>query len=489
VKTLRIDPVTRLEGHARIDIHLDDEGEVQDCHFIAPELRGFERFVQGRPVEELPDITSRICGVCPEAHHAASIKTVEAVYGVVPPEAARCIRRLQYAAFCAGDHATHFFVLGGPDLILGPDTPVAQRNIAGIVAAVGKELVAQVVQMRREAHEVAALLGGRRIHPVGTLPGGQAKAVTKEVQARLVEIGDRMVAFSLQSLKLFRDSVLEKPHFRELLESDDYRCELYSAGLVDAEGRLDDYDGEIRVVDPAGGTFAQFPAQSYLDHFSEHVEPWTYLKFPFLKAIGWKGLVGGAKSGVYRSGPLAMVNAAGRMKTPEAQAELERMAAWFGGLPVHSTLAYHWARLIEMTQCAEQVSALARDERLTDPAVFEPARSTPREGIGVVEAPRGLLIHHYVTDVQGRVERANLIVGTTHNHAAISTSVTQAARGLIRKGVVPHEPLLNRIEMAFRAYDPCVGCATHAVGTPLLELRILDAAGALVERLIGKGTP
>jgi len=451
---------------------------------VLPEVRGFEKFVECRPVEELPRITPRICGVCPEAHHAASAKAVDAVYGVRIPETAELIRRLHYNAFVAGDHATHFFALGGPDFIIGPDAPPAERNVIGVVRKVGQELAQLVIRMRREAHEVSEMLGGRRIHPVGMIPGGQSKAVTGEMRARLIEIGEFMVEFGKRTQQIFADVVLAEQRYVDLILSDAFSHRTHYMSLVNDRGELDVYDGQLRVVDPEGQEVCRFPAADYLDHVTERVEPWSYLKFPYLKQVGWKGFVDGADSGIYRVAPLGMLNAAEKMQTPLAQTEHEKLYDTLGGKPAHATLAYHWARIIEMLQCCELVLEHARDERLTDPEVRVIPDGTPREGVGVVEAPRGILVHHYLTDERGMVERANLIVGTTNNHAPLQLSVHKAAASLIEAGKPPDEALLNMIEMAFRAYDPCLGCATHSLpGRLPLEVSIRAADGSLLHRL------
>ncbi|MBW2277611.1 MAG: Ni/Fe hydrogenase subunit alpha [Deltaproteobacteria bacterium] len=481
---ISIDPITRLEGHGRIDIFLDDAGAVDDCRLVIPEIRGFEKFVEGRPVEELPRITPRICGVCPEAHHTASAKAVDAVYGVQIPQTAELIRRLHYNAFVAGDHATHFFALGGPDFIIGPDAPPAERNVIGVVRKVGQELAQAVIRMRREAHEVSEMLGGRRIHPVGMIAGGQSKAVTEEMRVRLIEIGEFMVEFGKQVQQIFADVVLGEQRYVDLILSEAFTHRTHYMALVNERGELDVFDGQLRVVDPEGNEVCRYAAADYLEHVSERVEPWTYLKFPYLKQVGWNGFVDGKDSGVYRVAPLGMLNAAEKMQTPAAQAEYEKLYDTLGGKPVHATLAYHWARIIEMLQSCELVLEHARDERLTDPNVRVIPDGTPAEGVGVVEAPRGILVHHYVTDDRGIVERANLIVGTTNNHAPIQLSVHKAAASLIEAGKQPDEALLNMIEMAFRAYDPCFGCATHALpGRMPLEVSIRSADGALLHRL------
>ena len=477
-RTLTINPVTRLEGHARINMFLDEAGMLADCYVVVPELRGFERFLVGRPIEEVLRITPRICGVCPEAHHAASAKAADAVYGLRIPPTAELIRRLQYNAFVAGDHATHFFALGGPDFILGPDAPAATRNVFGVIDKVGAELAGLVLRMRREAHEVAEMLGGRRVSPVGMIPGGQSKAVTPAMQQRLVQIGDFMVEFSKRSLQVFADVVLSDGACVDLIRSEAFTHRTYYMALVNDRGQVDHYDGQVRVVGPDGAELCRYAPAEYLDHVAEHLEPWTYVKLPYLKRVGWRGFVDGPESGVYRSGPLGMINAAQAMQTPLAEAERERFFATLGPGPVHATLATHWARLIEMVQASELVARHAGDERLTDPDVRVLPSATPHEGVGVVQAPRGLLTHHFVTDEQGLVRRANLIVGTTNSYAAIQMSVKKAAAALIDGRRDPGPGVFNRIEMALRAYDPCFGCATHALpGEMPLELRFFGPGG------------
>lgn len=483
-RRISIDPITRLEGHGRIDIYLDDAGSVENAYLIIPELRGFEKFLEGRPVEELPILTPRICGVCPEAHHAASAKACDAVYGVAIPPAAEVIRRLQYNAFTAGDHATHFFALGGPDFIVGPDANPAERNVIGVLKRVGPELGGLVIRMRKEAHEVARILGGRTVHSVGMVPGGQSKAVSAEEAARLREIGAFMVKFSLLAQRIFVDGILGNATLKDLILSNTYTSRTCYLGLLDSEGRPDPYDGSIRIVDADGAEIVSYEPSSYLDHWAEHIEPWSYLKFPYLKRFGWNGLSDEAAATIVRTGPLGTINAANAMQTPHAQEAFEQFFATFGGSPVHQTFAYHWARLIEMLQAAELVVRYASDERLTDPNVRIVPTGVPSEGVGTVEAPRGLLTHHYKTDADGMVEHVNLIVGTTYNYPAIQHSVARAAKGLITPGVALTEPLMNRIEMAFRAYDPCFGCATHAMpGAGPLEVRTFGPDGALAQTI------
>ncbi len=485
MRRIEIDPITRLEGHGKITLFLDDQGDVANAYFQVPEFRGFESFCEGRPVEEMPRITQRICGVCPTAHHMASAKAGDAVYHVQPPLTARMIRELVYAAFVAGDHATHFYVLSGPDFIVGPDADPAQRNILGVVHKVGLQMGRRVLQHLAESHEVVSLLGGRFVHPVMALPGGVAKAVTPEMQARLIEIGQHMVEFGLFSLQLWQEAILGSEMFRDMIWSEAFLHRTHSIGLVDANKQLNFYDGNVRIVDVEGHEVALYPPADYAEHIAERVEPWTYVKFPYLKHFGWKGLVDGMESGVYRSTPLGRLNVSEGMATPRANEAYEAFYARMGGKPVHATLATHWARLIEMLYVAERMLELASDERILDPDIRAIPTETPTEGVGIVEAPRGLLTHHYQTDERGVLTKVNLIVGTTNNNAAISLSIKKAAQALIGGGREITQGLLDRIEMAFRAYDPCLACATHAVmGEMALDVTVFDSHGEQVARLI-----
>jgi len=483
-RRISIDPITRLEGHGRIEIFLNDEGDVANAYFQVPELRGFERFCQGRPAEEMPVITERICGVCPSAHHMASTKALDAVFKVQPPPAAIKLRRLLYNAFFVADHATHFYALGGPDFVVGPEADPAERNILGVIAKVGMEIGGQVLTALRLTHEVVAMLGGKYVHPSCGIPGGVSKGLTEEERAKVEEIATAAIDFGKLTVSILNDVVLANKDYLDLILSDAYTHRTYYMGLVDENNKVDFYDGLIRVVDPDGKEFAKFHPSEYLDHIAEYVEPWTYLKFPFLKRIGWKGLQDGKDSGIYRVAPLARLNAADGMATPVAQAEYERMYETLGGKPVHQTLATHWARVIELVQAAEQMLELSRDPEITSTDIRTIPTETPEEGVGVVEAPRGTLFHHYWTDERGVIEKVNLIVATGNNHGAICMSIKKAAEGLIKKGTVITEGLLNKVEMAFRAYDPCLACATHSLpGQMPLIVSIYDRKGELVEQL------
>ena len=488
-RSVTIDPITRLEGHGKIHLFVDEEGALADCYFQVPELRGFEVFARGRPIEEMPRITTRICGVCPEAHHMASVKAADAVYGVTPPPAAIKLRRLLLYGFYAGDHTTHFYALGGPDFVVGPDAPKSERNILGVIAKVGLDLGAEVIRQRARGQRVVQIVGGKALHPVTALPGGMSKRVSTEEQQELIRIGEEMVAFAKTTVRVFEDVVLKNRAHVDLILSEPFCHRTYSIGLVDERGQLDFYDGEVRVVDPDGRELCRYRPQDYLEQIAETVRPHTYLKYPYLRKVGWKGLVDGASSGVYRSTPLSRLNVSEGMPTPLAQAEYERMYETLTGdrsgrTPVHATLAMHWARVVELVHACEVTLEGAKDDEITSDRIHTPPTSIVGEGIGVVEAPRGLLTHHYKTDAAGFITEANLIVGTTNNHAAISMSIKKVAEALIRKGTELREGTLNRIEMAFRAYDPCFGCATHAViGRMPLEVVIHGPDGTVRETI------
>ncbi|MFB3818386.1 MAG: Ni/Fe hydrogenase subunit alpha [Candidatus Methylomirabilales bacterium] len=488
-RRISIDPVTRLEGHGKIDIFLDRDGNVAECFFQVPELRGFERFCEGRPVEELPRITPRICGVCPEAHMMASAKACDAVYGAELPLTARLLRELQYNIFYVTDHATHFYALGAPDFVMGPTSPPATRNLIGVIGKVGLQIGGEVIKCRAWGHEAAAIFGGKPVNPANAIPGGMSKGLSREECARLQEITTFMVEFGKFTLRLLHDVVLANQEYVDLILHGPYYHETYSMGLVDDQNKVNFYDGKVRVVDPRGRELCKYSPAEYTQHVAERVEPWTYLKFPYLKAVGWKGFVGGMDSGVYRATPQARLNAADGMNSPLAQAAYEEYFETLTGdrsgrTPVHHTLAIHWARVIELLNAAERAQELVWHPAIADPEHYRVVcDKTPSEGVGIVEAPRGTLTHHYVTDERGIVKRANLIVGTTNNHAAICMSIKQAAQGLIKQGVEVSEGVLNLVEMAFRAYDPCFGCATHSLpGRMPLSLRVRDADGNVLSQ-------
>ncbi|MCA9927254.1 MAG: Ni/Fe hydrogenase subunit alpha [Anaerolineales bacterium] len=490
-KRITIDPITRLEGHGKIEIFLDEAGDVKNAYFQIPELRGFEQFCVGRPAEEMPRITNRICGVCPEAHHMAATKALDALYDVEPSTAVHKVRELFYSSFYCTDHTVHFYALGAPDFVLGPTAPAAERNILGVIHKVGVDIGKQVIACRKRNHHVIQMLGGRGIHPVAGMPGGWSQHVTHEMREEIEGYAKENVEFALFSLQLFADVVLANKGYVDLILSDAFTHNTYYMGTVDENNHVNFYDGMIRVTDPEGKEFVKYPAKDYAKHVAERVEPWTYLKFPYLKNVGWNGFTDGMNSGVYCATPLSRLNASDGMATPKAQEAFEKFYETLGSKkvngryqPIHHRLATHWARLVELLFAAERMLELSQDPEITDPDVRVVVNNKPTEGVGSVEAPRGTLTHHYKTDENGILTKVNLIVGTTNNYAPIAMSVKKAAQGLITKGTVVTEGLLNTIEMAFRNYDPCMSCATHSLpGQMPLEVVIKDADGEEVERL------
>jgi len=429
-------------------------------------------------------LTNRICGVCPEAHHMAAAKAGDAVYHVDPPRTAKMLRELLYSAFYVTDHTTHFYALAGPDFVMGPDAPVAERNILGIIHKVGLEIGGKVLQCRKYGHTVIEMIGGRKVHPCTSIPGGLTKGITKEQRDEILEMGKWAVEFGHFSLKLFNDIVLGNKAYVDLILGDIYTHRTYYMGMVDENNKINFYDGKVRVVGPDGKEFVKYAPKEYADNIAEHVEPWTYLKFPYLKKVGWKGFVDGPDSGVYMATPLSRLNAADGMATPLAQEEYDKFYKTLGGKPVHQRLATHWARLIELLYAAERWVELASDKEIASDNFRTIPTETPTEGVGIVEAPRGTLTHHYWTDERGVTKQVNLIVGTTNNYAPISMSINKAASSLIKKGTVVTEGLLNMVEMAFRAYDPCLSCATHSLpGQMPLEVTIKDHEGNPVKVL------
>jgi len=486
MKRITIDPITRLEGHGKIEIFLTDKGDVDNVYFQVPELRGFEKFCEGRPVEELSQIVTKICGVCPGCHHMASGKAADAVYGVEPPPTAKKLRELFYMAHFVHSHIAHFYALAAPDFVVGPDANPAERNILGVINKVGVEVGTEVLKQRRIAQEIQALIGGHQTHVVMNIPGGVRKGL-KEAEREDIEkkiLG--FIDFAKFTLKIFDDVVLKNKDYVDLIVNGPYSLNIHSMGLVDKNNKVNFYDGKVRVVDTNGNEHCKYSANEYQDYVAERVEPWSYLKFPYLKKIGWKGFVDGQDSGVYHATPLSRLNAADGMATPLAQKEYERMFETLGGKPVQATLGMHWARLVELLYSAERALELITDPDITGKELQNRPNSNdiPAEGIGIVEAQRGTLTHHYWTNKKGIVEKVNIIVGTTNNNAAICMSLKKAAQGLIKQGVEVTEGILNMVEMAFRAYDPCFSCATHRLpGDMPLIVNFRDISGHLIRTI------
>jgi len=481
---ISIDPITRLEGHGKIEIFMDDQGDVANVYLQIPELRGFEKFCVGRPVEEVPRIVTRICGVCPTAHHMASAKAVDAVYHVEIPSAAKKLRELLYSVYYVYDHTLHFYYLGAPDFVVGPTAPAAKRNVLGVIEKVGLDIGKAVIEHRRIAQDMQILIGGRSTHPVWCIAGGVSKGLKKEEVEQLKANGAKCLEFAKFSLKIFDDVVLANKAYVDLILSQGYRLEVGDMGLVDASNKVNFYDGQVRVKDAQGREVVKYAAADYAAHVAEHVESYSYLKYPYLKARGWKGMVEGADSSIYRAIPLSRLNASDGMATPLAQEHHDKMYSVLGGKPAHQTLAMHWARLIELLYAAERWMELVEDPEILSPDIHRIPTETPTEGVGIVEAPRGTLTHHYVTDERGLVVKANLIVGTTNNNAPISMSVKKAAQQVLKGHKDPEEGLLNMVEMAFRAYDPCFSCATHSLpGQMPLEITVREPDGTIRHHL------
>jgi len=472
-RKISIDPITRLEGHGKIEIYLTDDGAVEETFFQIPELRGFERFVVGRPIEELPRIVTRICGVCPASHHMASAKAVDGCFGGEVAPLAHKLRDMYYQAHFIHSHLAHFYALAAPDFVLGPDADPSTRNILGVVHKVGLEIGGAVIDARGKAQEIQRIIGGRNTQDIWCLPGGVAKGLKPEELETIKPWIDGLYEFTQFSLQLFRDVVLADPAYVDLILHGPYTLDVHNMGVVDRDNAPNFYDGEVRVVDFDGDEICRYSAEQYADHVAEHVESWTYLKFPYLKQRGWKGFVEGIDTSLYCATPLARLNVADRMATPRATEAFEEMFATIGGHPSRAILANHWARLVEMVQNAETLQMYCADPEITGTEVRVVPQHVTGEGFGIIEAMRGTLTHHYTCDEKAICTSANLIVGTTNNNAPIQMVTKKVASSLIKPGTEPDQGILNMIEMAFRAFDPCYSCATHSLPGELpLEVRV-----------------
>jgi len=448
-KVLNIAPVSRIEGHAKIAIHLDDTGNVEDAFLHIQSLRGFEKFIEGRPAEEVPRLVNRICGICPWMHHTASNKAVDACFDVTPTPTGHKLRELCQVMAHINDKILHFFFLAAPDFVLGPDADYSVRNVIGVVKA-APELATQVVKMRQLGQMLLDKFAGKAIHPIAAVAGGFAKPMTEDERKELLEGCRTLLDFSTYALDYAINNVFAK--YMDVISSLGNITTGF-LGTVDKEdGALRLYDGNLRMMKP-DGTFDEFDVNDYATHIGEHVVPWNYSKMPFAK--NWNegfDMDLDAPKGIYRSNTLARINVCDKMATPKAQAALEQFRASFGR-PAQQTLLYHYARLIELVYACERSIELLEWEGITDTNVRAEVTPKAGRGVGVVEAPRGTLIHEYETDDNGLITRANLVVGTTHNIAPMNMSVKQAATTLIKDGKYD-EGILNKVEMAVRAYDP-----------------------------------
>ena len=477
MKTITIAPVTRLEGHAKLTINLDDSGNVADTFVNVVELRGFEKFCIGRPVEELPRIVTSICGVCPWSHHLASAKTNDAVFGVTPPPTGTKLRELCNAIAYTEEHILHFFFLAGPDFVMGPDADYSVRNVIGIAQA-NPEIGRKVVRNRHLGAQMLNIVSGKSIHPVTAVPGGFSKPLTKAERDKLVPMAKEVLEFAKFAIAFSKENLFSK--YIDAINSIGI-IKTGFMGTVQKDGTMDLYDGKCRLMKP-DGSYEDFDYANYTDYIGEHVEPWSYLKFPYAKKWGKFSMDLDSPSAIYRTNSLARMNVCDRISTPLAQKELEEFRAKFGR-PAQPTLLYNWARLIELLYNAEKAVQLLEDPEITGKETRVPVTPRAARGVGSVEAPRGTLIHDYETDADGLVTNVNLIVGTTHNNAPINMSVKQTAKALIKNGKYD-QGILNRIEMAIRAYDPCMSCATHKLdGSIAVKIEIRDAQGKVIDTL------
>lgn len=470
-ETLTIQPVTRIEGHARITIKLDDTGNVSDTQVNVLELRGFEQFCLGKPVEEMPRITTRICGVCPWSHHNASAKACDAVFGVDPPSAGKKLRQLCNSIAFMEEHILHFFFLAGADFVLGPGADYGVRNVFGILGA-APDLARRVVKVRHMAAHMLEIIAGKAIHPAASVPGGFSKPLLENERAELKKMADECLELAKFTMSWAKENIF--PKYLDAVTTLGVFDTGY-LGTVKEDGSMDLYDGKLRMMQ-ADGSYEDFEAQNYTDYIREHVEPWSYLKFPYMKKAGEFSMDLDNPNGIYRTNTLARLNVADKIDTPLAQAELEEYREKFGR-PVKNTLLYHWARLIELLHNAENAIRLLNDPEITSTDIRKKVEPRAARGIGCVEAPRGTLIHDYETDDNGLLINVNLIVGTTHNNAPINMSVKSAAKTLIKDGNY-NEEILNTIEMMIRAHDPCLSCATHRLDGKIgVKIDIIDHEG------------
>jgi len=477
MKTITIYPVTRIEGHAKVTINLDDDGNVADTFVNVVELRGFEKFCIGRPAEELPRIVTSICGVCPWHHHLASAKANDAVFGVTPPPTGLKLRDLcQSIAYCS-DKILHFFFLAGPDFVMGPDADYSVRNVIGIVQS-NPDIGKKVVRARHLGTQMLGITSGKAIHPVTAVPGGFSKPLTETERQQLIPMADEVLEFAKFAIAFAKESIF--PKYLDLIKSVGI-IETGFLGTVTDDGTLELYDGKARLM-KQDGSYEEFEYQDYADHIGEHVEPWSYMKFPYAKNWGQISMDLDNPSAIYRTNALARINVCDRISTPLAQKELEEFRDSFGR-PAQQTLLYNYARLIELVYNAEHVLELLNDPEITGKETRVPVTPRAACGVGCVEAPRGTLIHDYETDENGLITNVNLIVGTTHNNAPINMSVKQTAKTLIKDGNYD-QGILNKVEMAIRAYDPCLSCATHKLDSSIaVKIEVRDARGKVIDTI------
>jgi NAD-reducing hydrogenase large subunit len=471
-RKITIEPVTRIEGHGRVTIHLDDQGAVEQTFFHVDEFRGLEKFCEGRPYYEMPQITQRICGICPISHHLAASKAGDAISRVKPPRPAKLLRELMHMGQVVQSHGMHFFHLAAPDLLFGFDADPATRNVFRIIKE-NPKLALKAVNLRRYGQQIIERLGGKRVHANFAVPGGVNAPLTEENRKAMAAELKTMTAVAQEAISIAKG----------WLEANKETAVTFASfpsnymGLVDAEGGLQLYDGEIRVKDAQGNFLAQFKPEHYLSFIAEHVEPWSFLKHPYLRKMGFP-------QGFYRVGPLGRLNVIDKIGTPLAQEEFKLFRQINGGMPVEGSLYYHYARMIEALYGLERIGQLLDDPDIMSNNVrtYPPLEKVPGQGVGVVEAPRGTLFHDYSTDENGVLTRVNLIVATGNNNLAMHTAAGAVAKAYV-DGTRLTEGMLNRVEAAIRCYDPCLSCSTHAIGKMPLEVTLIAADGTVLDRL------
>jgi NAD-reducing hydrogenase large subunit len=468
---ITIEPVTRIEGHAKITIHMkEDNLSVDHAYLHINEFRGFEKFCEGRMVFEMPLITPRICGICPVSHHLASAKAGDAVLGAPPPRPASLLRELMHMGQIIQSHGMHFFELAGPDLLLGFDADPAIRNVVGLVQN-APDITVKAVQLRKYGQEIIQILGGRKVHPVFAIPGGVNKALSQSERETILSGLDQTIETIQLGISIMKDWAAK--NMEDIQKFAVFPTGYF--GLITEDNGLELYDGNLRLIDREGQQLERFPASDYLDYIAEHVENWSYLKFPYYKKLGYP-------DGVYRVGPLGRLNIIDKIDTPLANEEFQAYRQINNGKPIENTLYFHYARLIETLFAAERVKVLLDDPDILSKDILNTRHDFKGEGVGVIEAPRGTLLHHYWVKENGQLEKLNLIVSTGHNNYAMSKAVDMVAKEYV-KGPEIHEGLLNRVEAAVRAHDPCLSCSTHAVGQMPIIIDVLDPNGKMIKQI------
>lgn len=474
---ITIDPVTRVEGHGKVTIHLDEAGRVQNAYFHIVEFRGFERFIQGHPYWEAPLLVQRLCGICPVSHHLAAAKAIDQIIGLDPADLAPTatkLRRLLHYGQVFQSHALHFFYLASPDLLFGEQAPKERRNVIQVVIE-NKELARKGILMRKFGQEVIKAVAGKKIHGIAATPGGVHKTFFPEERDYFLTENDTPSIDTMIQWSAEMVGFIKEYHEKNAKWLDTFAAfPSGHLGLVSAGGELELYDGLLRAVDAQGKIIlADVPAEDYLTYFSEGVEKWSYMKFPYLKHLG-------RENGWNRVGPLARLNVCDRIDTPLAEKERQIFREYTQGLPNNATMHTHWARLIEILHCAEKMKELLLDDEILGYDLLREGARRP-EGIGIIEAPRGTLIHHYRVDEKGMITKCNLIVSTTHNNEAMNKAVRWVAQNNLSDRTEITEPMLNQVEVAIRAFDPCLSCATHALGQMPLQISLYDHEGQLLD--------